>query len=829
MKMKNYSRIMARFSVVILLMCVLLTEISLTQVNDIFSKDAFKRIPVFQQNGIGVCSGAGLLISEVLPNPGGTDSPFEFVELRATRTINFAATPYSLVVNNNGTANANGWIAGGGLTYGFNITTGTVNAGDVVYVGGSSMIATGPKLRTINTGTTAGDSFGNAAAGGVFGNGGTNADGIAVFNVAIGSVTSSTVPIDAVFYGTGIGNAVVSGGAAGYQLPVNDIYGGGKLQSNSFFAGDPAGDQVIIATGAFSLETCSFSTARTWTLGLFTNNTSSVTLQQAVGTPTIAENTTSAFINLSATDRGFVSGVVGDPTDPMQTIGADFTLADSNTAANLLTVTATSNNQAVVPDANLNLMGSGANRNLKITPIGTGYATITITVSDGPTSSTYVINYAASTPTNQTATTRWHTGKADASTAIAVDSDFMFVADDEDQRLRLYSRNASGFPLNGFDVTANLALTDINGGIPREVDIEASAQNVNRIYWLASHSNSSAGENRPNRSRLFATDISGSGSTATLTYVGRYDGLKTDLIVWDSTNVHGLGANFFGLAASAAVGKIPETPDGSGWNIEGLVFAPDNSTVYVGFRAPIVPAANRTKALLVPVTNVAALVTGNPSAGPATFGAPIQLDLGGRGIREIKKNANNEYLISAGTAGGAANYALYAWTGNPLDPPILRTATLTGLNPESIVDVPVGLNAFAPEADVNVQLLSDNGDDIFYGDGTAAKDLLNNEFKKFRSDVVTVSGAPTAASVTVSGRVLTFFGRGIPGTKVLVTNTVSGERLLARTNSFGYFRVSGLPIGDTYIFNVQSKQYQFSPQVVTVLDEISNLNLIASP
>jgi hypothetical protein len=48
-------------------------------------------------------------------------------------------------------------------------------------------------------------------------NGGTSADGIAVFDVGINTLTSSTVPIDAIFYGTALGNAVVSAGAAGYQ------------------------------------------------------------------------------------------------------------------------------------------------------------------------------------------------------------------------------------------------------------------------------------------------------------------------------------------------------------------------------------------------------------------------------------------------------------------------------------------------------------------------------------------------------------------------------------------------------------------------------------
>ena len=247
-----------------------------------------------------VCPGAGLLISEVFTNPSGSDSPFEFVELRATRPINFATTPYSVVFTNNGTATANGSIADGTISYGFNITTGTVNTGDVVYVGGSSMIATGPKLRTIDTGTTNGDGFGSPAAGGVLGNGGGSADSVAVFDIAVTSITSSTMPVDAIFFGTAAGTAVVSGGAAGYQLPINDTYAGGKLQAASFIAPD-VGSNFLIATGTFSTETCAFTTNRTWTDSpTFTDNTSSIMLTIA-GAPTITENTATPFISLPAT------------------------------------------------------------------------------------------------------------------------------------------------------------------------------------------------------------------------------------------------------------------------------------------------------------------------------------------------------------------------------------------------------------------------------------------------------------------------------------------------------------------------------------------------
>lgn len=223
---------------------------------------------------------SGLIISEILANPAGSDSPFEFVELTATQTIDFSFTPYTVIVNNNGTANANGWIAGGSLSYAFEINTGSVVKGEVVYVGGSSMVVTGAKLRTINTGTTGGDgAIGNAQASGVFGNGGGNADGIALFNLPVSSITSSTVPVDAFFFGTGIGSALVSSGTAGYELPVNDLYSGGKLQTTSFIAPDPASTIYLVATGTYNVSSHVFTTGRTFTTSsTFTDNVTSITL-----------------------------------------------------------------------------------------------------------------------------------------------------------------------------------------------------------------------------------------------------------------------------------------------------------------------------------------------------------------------------------------------------------------------------------------------------------------------------------------------------------------------------------------------------------------------
>ncbi len=59
-----------------------------------------------------------------------------------------------------------------------------------------------------------------------------------------------------------------------------------------------------------------------------------------------------------------------------------------------------------------------------------------------------------------------------------------------------------------------------------------------------------------------------------------------------------------------------------------------------------------------------------------TFGNPILLDLDGQSIREIRKNADNQYLIISGQAGtegptpsGPAGNMLWAWDGEPGDQP----------------------------------------------------------------------------------------------------------------------------------------------------------------
>lgn len=294
----------------------------------------------------------------------------------------------------------------------------------------------------------------------------------------------------------------------------------------------------------------------------------------------------------------------------------------------------------------------------------------------------------------------------EASAAIALDANYMFVADNEDETLRLFSRFSGApcaAPVYSSNFRSSLALSSSNPEADLEAGLRVDDASGTRLYWIGSHSNSRTGNARPNRLRLFATQVSGNGTGPTpysLNYVGRYDRLRDDLIAWDRDNLHGLGANYFGLAASAAVGVAPTRIDG--FNIEGLVMAPDGVTAYLAFRSPLVNGsgpttvpAQRTNALLVPLLNLPALVTGSPTAGPgaARFGAPITLNLGGRGVRSLDSSHPGHYLITAGPTADVSyppaapnNFCLFTWTGQPANAPVERMTEFPyGYEPEGAV------------------------------------------------------------------------------------------------------------------------------------------------
>ena len=86
--------------------------------------------------------------------------------------------------------------------------------------------------------------------------------------------------------------------------------------------------------------------------------------------------------------------------------------------------------------------------------------------------------------------------------------------------------------------------------------------------------------------------------------------------------------------------------------------------------------------------------------------------------------------------------------------------------------------------------------------------------------------APTAATVSVSGRVMVAGDRGLTNALVYLTDQ-SGATRFARTTAFGYYRFDDVAAGQTYIVSIRSKRYYFAPQIVTITEETRDLNFAA--
>ena len=112
---------------------------------------------------------------------------------------------------------------------------------------------------------------------------------------------------------------------------------------------------------------------------------------------------------------------------------------------------------------------------------------------------------------------------------------------------------------------------------------------------------------------------------------------------------------------------------------------------------------------------------------------------------------------------------------------------------------------------------------------SAAGTTLNNSPFTIKSGFFTPEPfAPTAATVAISGRVLTPNGSGLKNARVIITDSM-GNSGSVLTGGFGYFRFEEVEVGVTYVFSVNSKRFQFTPQTVTVTEELSELNFTAQP
>ncbi|HMT07797.1 MAG TPA: carboxypeptidase-like regulatory domain-containing protein [Pyrinomonadaceae bacterium] len=86
--------------------------------------------------------------------------------------------------------------------------------------------------------------------------------------------------------------------------------------------------------------------------------------------------------------------------------------------------------------------------------------------------------------------------------------------------------------------------------------------------------------------------------------------------------------------------------------------------------------------------------------------------------------------------------------------------------------------------------------------------------------------APSSSNATVSGRVTDQFGNGISGANIRLQDTL-GFVFVARTNGLGNFSINDVAAGRTYVALVSHKRYLFESRLISVDDDIVDLDFQA--
>ena len=178
---------------------------------------------------------ASAIITGFMSDVKGADQPYEYVQLMATKDIDFSVTPYAVVIINNANAStpggypSKGWATGDMRTFKLNLSSGKAAKGTFFYVGGSGKMINGSGstsmassnwIRAFDYSLTGGDGFGRATTG-LMANSG-NAFGMAVFGDSVVNVNS--VPLDCIFISTGGSLYTAGPPAQGYRITNTDFY-----------------------------------------------------------------------------------------------------------------------------------------------------------------------------------------------------------------------------------------------------------------------------------------------------------------------------------------------------------------------------------------------------------------------------------------------------------------------------------------------------------------------------------------------------------------------------------------------------------------------------
>lgn len=215
------------------------------------------------------------------------------------------------------------------------------------------------------------------------------------------------------------------------------------------------------------------------------------------------------------------------------------------------------------------------------------------------------------------------------------------------------------------------------------------------------------------------------------------------------------------------------------------------------------------------------LITLNPGSNITIFGENFTLN-----FSNISSVTTINILAIDPSSTGLTVPMGYAILTNSPAYNITATPAVTG----TIIPCIKVSNVFSQSQFANLRLLHGEGGEL------VDRTVLPNNYQLRQIDgqvtslspfVIAEDLAPTAASVSVGGRVLTAAGQGVSRAFVTLTDA-TGMTQTGVTNTFGYYRFKDVAAGETYVVSASHRRYRFDPQIVNVADSVSDLNFTAN-
>lgn len=186
----------------------------------------------------------------------------------------------------------------------------------------------------------------------------------------------------------------------------------------------------------------------------------------------------------------------------------------------------------------------------------------------------------------------------------------------------------------------------------------------------------------------------------------------------------------------------------------------------------------------------------------------------------------------AGVGGGLQTNLLTAVFSPSADTPAIvgasggSSSTLSASTPNHVVTFSSDFLSFFATTNRNLAFsFSSVTPTLSLGSGSFLQSSTGVGTGTFASNPPPVYGV-TAASVSVSGRVLTASGTGVRNAEVLLIEA-DGTIHRARTRPFGHFDFTGIAAGQTVFVSVNSKRHSFPARALDLQDDIADLNFVA--